>query len=110
VLCCAVLCCAGEYFLELRSPSSALLAPMLLPLHVRACVAGEATEAVETDRYAKYACRKCIAPAFNFDPARNSCTSCDWSDHAECDGAAKVPLRGFYQSHPRNPQVGSCCC
>lgn len=94
----------GTYWLEIHSPSSPLLVQQLLPLEVRACVAGEFTQAVQGN-YTKYNCILCNPGTYNFDPSKDFCPSCDLSDHAECVRAAKVPKPGYYQSHPRNPQV-----
>jgi hypothetical protein len=48
----------------------------------------------------------CSAPYYSFDPT-GGCQQCPSDQPAFCDGPAKVPDSGFWQSGARSSQVGA---
>lgn len=97
-----LLVCTGDYKLRIAALASSLLKPLELALTVRSCASGEV---VRTDTgLNRTQCVRCQPGTYTFNSSLE-CRICSWDDYAECDGAARVPMPGFYQSHPRNPQV-----
>jgi hypothetical protein len=94
--------CTGDYQLRIASLSSQVLLPLVLALTVRSCASGEVVRA--DTGLNRTQCVRCQPGTYTYNSSQE-CQICSWDDYAECDGAAKVPMPGFYQSHPRNPQV-----
>lgn len=98
----------GEYQLRFSplAQQHLRLAPAVLDLTLRGCVAGEANltaQAASHDGVASLApCQQCRPGTVSLDPqASGGCTRCDDGVHGNCTGYALVPSDGYFHSHPR---------
>ena len=105
----------GDYQLRFSplAQQHVLLAPAVLSLRLRGCVAGEANLTAQAEARGAAAllapCQPCRPGTVSLDPgASGGCTRCDDSVHANCTGYAMVPVDGYYHSHPRSPLVHRC--
>ncbi|KAI8467434.1 MAG: hypothetical protein J3K34DRAFT_523752 [Monoraphidium minutum] len=92
------------------------VAPALLDLDIRQCISGESNTSARTAGGAGGGglatltmCERCREGTVSLDPlASGGCAMCEASMHATCKGDAMIPDDGWWQSHPRSPQVHRC--
>eukprot|EP00803_Ostreobium_quekettii_P011089 evm.model.scf_567.3 EVM.evm.TU.scf_567.3 scf_567:58789-75972(+) len=76
-------------------------APMVLEVEVRPCAMGE------VERGQGSICEPCQTNLYSFNPKDSECKTCPTAN-AFCNGSTITPLKGYWHSTSRSPQIAEC--